>query len=92
MQKERRIVIIGAGNVGLSKAIDKASKQNTVCVVKNVFNTQLTNPKKEEIYIISKRAELPKMLKYPKEPVFNAHKHNQSCNKNRKKRKKLKRR
>ena len=92
MEKERGITIIGAGNTGLTKAIELAAEANNICVLHSVVDSQFTEPKKEKVFEITRLPELPEMWIDPNEPVFNQKNHDQTCAKNRKKRKKRKRR
>ena len=92
MDEEIGITIIGTGNTGLTKAIDLAAKENNLCVLHSVVDCQFTEPKEEKVFEITKLPELPEMWIDPNEPVFNSHKHRQTCAKNRKNRKKRKRR
>ena len=92
MEKERGIIIVGAGSTGLTAAVELAAKQNNICVLHSVVDSQFTEPKEEKVFEITRLPELPEMWIDPNEPVFNQKKHDQTCAKNRKKRKKRKRR
>lgn len=86
---ERGIVIIGAGDIGRTVATE-AIAQHHKCVLHNVVDSQITEP--NEVFKITRPLQVPELYIDPKEPVFNQHKHEQTCAKNRKKRKKRKRR
>jgi len=92
MEKERGITIIGAGNIGLTKAVELAAEANNICVLHSVVDSQFTEPKEDKVFEITRLPELPEMWIDPNESVFNKHKHKQTCAKNRKKRKNRKRR
>ena len=88
MEKEIGIIIIGASGIGKTTALGLADK----CDLPIVVDSQFTEPKEENVFEITRLPELPEMWVDPNEPVFNEHKHRQTCAKNRKKRKKRKRR
>ena len=87
----KKMAIIGAGNAGTIIASHLAAQGHT-CVLHDVVDSQFTDLRKPEPLVITKLPELPEMWVDPNEPVFNHHKHLQTCAKNRKKRKKRKRR
>ena len=89
---KKKIAIIGAGNTGLTKAIELASEANNICVLHSVVDSQFTEPKEEKVFEITRLPELPEIWIDPKEPITNYKKHKQTCAKNRKKRKKKRRR
>ena len=62
-------------------------KQVKNCSITNVVDSQFIEPKKEKVFEITRLPELPEMWVDPNEPVFNQQKHDQTCAKNRKKRK-----
>ena len=89
---KKKIAIIGAVNTGLSTAVKLAAKANNVCALHSVVGSQFTEPKKDEVFEITRLPELKQPWIDPNEPVFNHQKHLETCAKNRKKRKKKKRR
>lgn len=89
---KKKMVIIGSGNIGLSVAIELAAKANNICALHSVVGSQFTEPKKDEVFKITKLPELEQPWIDPKEPVYNHQKHLETCAKNRKKRKNKKRR
>lgn len=88
----KKIAIIGAGNLGRSIAHVLAAKGHNICDLHSVVDSQFTEPKKDEVFTITRLPELPEIWIDPNEQVFNHQKHLQTCAKNRKKRKKKKRR
>jgi NADH dehydrogenase FAD-containing subunit len=88
---KKKIVIIGTGHTGLSTAIAHAARHNNICALHSVVDSQFTEPKKDEVFTITRLPELPEIWIDPKEPVFNHQKHIQTCAKNRKNRKKKRR-
>ena len=92
MEKERGIIIVGAGSTGLTAAVELAAERNNICVLHSVVDSQFTDLKEPEPFMITNT-----MLDAP-EPFIdtsdipNFRKHKMTCDKNRKKRKKRKRR
>jgi hypothetical protein len=91
MEKERGITIIGIGNAGKQAAIELV-KHNNLCVLHSVVDSQFTDLKEPEPFLITSLTELEEPWIDPNEPVINYKKHEQTCAKNRKKRKKKRRR
>jgi len=89
---KKKIVIVGAGNSGLTEAVRLAAKQNNVCILHNVVDSQFTEPKEEKVFQITRLPEFKEPWIDPNEPMINYKKHEQTCAKNRKARKKKKRR
>jgi 3-hydroxyacyl-CoA dehydrogenase len=87
----KKIAIIGAGNAGTTIASHLVAQGHT-CVLHDVVDSQFTDLREPEPLMITKLPEFKEPWIDPKEPVFNQHKHNLTCAKNRKKRKKRKRR
>ena len=87
MEKERGITIIGLVNAGKQAAIELA-KDNDLCVLHSVVDSQFTDLKNPEPLLITRPPELEEPWIDPNEPVINYKKHEQTCVKNRKKRKK----
>ena len=81
------IIVVGCGSAGRTVTSRLEEINSSLSVV---VDSQFTEPK--EVFEIIKRPELPDIWIDPNEPIFNQHKHNQTCAKNRKKRKKRKRR
>lgn len=88
---KKKIAIIGAGNTGLSAAVELAVKANNICALHSVVDSQFTEPK-DEVFTLTRLPDMKQPWIDPNEPVFNEHKHRQTCAKNRKKRKKKRRR
>ena len=88
---KKKIAIIGAGNTGLSAAVELATKANNICALHSVVDSQFTEPKKDEVFTITRLPEIELPWIDPNEPVFNHRKHIQTCARNRKKRKKKRR-
>jgi dephospho-CoA kinase len=86
MEKERGIIIVGASGIGKTTALELANK----CDLPIVVDSQFTEPKEEKVLEIKRLPELPEMWVNPNEPIFNQQKHDKTCAKNRKKRKKQK--
>jgi thioredoxin reductase len=91
MEKERGITIIGTGNAGKQAAIELA-KHNNLCVLHSVVDSQFTDLKEPEPFLITRLPEFKEPWINPNEPIINYKKHYQTCLKSRKKRKKKKRR
>lgn len=89
---KKNIAIIGAGNIGKTVALELAKQGNNVCVLGDVVGSQFTDLREPEPFLITKLPDMPEPWIYPKEPVFNYKKHQQTCAKKRKTRKKKKRR
>ena len=87
----KKIAIIGVGNAGTTIASHLVAQGHT-CVLHDVVDSQFTDLREPEPLKITKLPELLERWIDPNEPVFNEHKHRQTCAKNRKKRKKRKRR
>ena len=91
MEKERGIIIVGTGMAGKTCALELAKIHN-ICDLYSVVDSQFTDLKEPEPFLITKLPELPELWIDPNEPIINYKKHTQTCLKNRKKRKKKKRR
>jgi len=76
----KKIVVIGSGNT------------NNICVLHDVVDSQFTDLREPEPFLITRLPEFKEPWIDPKEPIPNYKKHEQTCIKNRKKRKKRKRR
>lgn len=87
----KKIAIIGAVNIGKTVATELIAQGNT-CVLHDVVDSQFTDLRKPEPFMITRLPEFKEPWIYPNEPVMNYKKHEQTCAKNRKKRKKRKRR
>ena len=85
--EKKKITMIGAGNTGLTAAIELTTEQNNICVLHSVVDSQFTDLKEPEPFLITGLPVLPEIWTDPKEPIINYKKHNQSCLKNRKARK-----
>jgi thioredoxin reductase len=84
---KKKIIVIGAGNTGLTASIELAAERNNICILHDVVDSQFTEPKEEKVFKITRLPELPEIWIDPKEPIKNYKKHEQTCAKNRKKRK-----
>ena len=90
--EKKKIIMIGAGNTGLTAALELTTEQNNTCILHSVVDSQFTDLKEPEPFLITGLPVLPEIWTDPKEPIINYKKHNQSCLKNRKARKNKKRR
>ena len=88
----RQIVIIGAGNMGSIIAREIAKDTNNICVLHDVVDSQFTDLREPEPFLITKLPEFKEPWLDPNEPIINYKKHEQTCAKNRKARKNKKRR
>jgi len=88
----KKIVIIGAGSMGKTVAVAIAENTNNICVLHDVVDNQFTDLREPEPFLITKLPELEEPWIDPNEPVINYKKHEHTCAKNRKARKKKKRR
>jgi 3-hydroxyacyl-CoA dehydrogenase len=88
----RKIVIIGAGNIGSTIATQIAKDTNNICVLHDVVDSQFTDLRQPEPLLITRLPDFEEPWIDPKEPIVNYKKHEETCAKNRKKRKKRKRR
>lgn len=89
--KNKKIAIIGSGNIGKMVATELISQEHT-CGLHDDGDSQFTNLRVPEPFMITKLPEFKERWVDPNEPVINYKKHEQTCSKNRKKRKKGKRR
>ena len=69
-----------------------AKNTNNTCVLHDVVDSQFTDLREPEPFLITRLPELEEPWIDPKEPTTNYRKHEQTCAKNRKARKKKKRR
>jgi hypothetical protein len=86
MEKERGIAIIGSHSAAKNCALEIAKKSflsNSITVIDKEFNKPKT-----EFFEITSRNPLPEMWIDPNIPIVNYKKHNLTCARNRKKRKK----
>ena len=88
---KKKILIVGAGNSGITDAVRLASQQHEICILHDVVDSQFTDLKNPEPLLITRLPELEESWIDP-ESVINYKKHEQTCAKNRKKRKKKRRR
>lgn len=88
----KKIAIIGAGSMGKAVAMAIAENTNNICVLHDVVDSQFADLRKPKSFLITRLPEFKEPWIDPKEPVFNEHKHKQTCAKNRKKRNKKRRR
>lgn len=84
MEKERGIIIVGASGIGKSHLL-----ANSKAVV---MDSQFTDLREPEPFLITRLTEFEEPWIDPKEPIINYKKHEETCAKNRTKRKKRKRR
>ncbi len=87
----KKTLIVGAGNTELQTSKTVTEIDNS-CILYSVVVRQFTEPKEEIVFKFKARPIIEELWIDPKESVFNQDKHNQTCIKNRKKRKKRKRR
>ncbi len=93
MEKERDILIRKLRIFAiLTRALEIESERNNICFLSNVVDSHFQEPKKELVFEIQKRPEFLEPIIYDKVPIFNHSKHEKTCAKNRKKRKRKKRR
>lgn len=83
----KKIAIIGAGNIGKTVATELMAQGHT-CVLHDVVDSQFTDLREPEPFMITRLPEFKEPWIDPNEPVINYKKHEQTCAKNRKKRKK----
>ena len=88
----KKIAIIGAGGVGKTVARAIAENTNNICVLHDVVDSQFTDLREPEPFLITKLPEFKETWIEPKEHIINYKKHEQTCIKNRKSRNKKKRR
>jgi len=88
----KKIAIIGEGNVGSTVSFQIPKDTNNICVLHDVVDSQFTDLKNPEPLLITRLPELEEPWIDPNEPVINYKKHEQTCAKNRKNRKKKRRR
>jgi len=88
----KKIVVIGSGNIGKAVAMAVAENTNNICVLHDVVDSKFTDLREPEPFLITRLPEFKEPWIDPKEPIPNYKKHEQTCIKNRKKRKKRKRR
>ena len=91
---KKKIAIIGAGSIGKTVAMTIAENTNNICVLHDVVDSQFTDLREREPFLIT-RLPVPYFKEPwidPKEPIPNYKKHEQTCVKKRKARKKKKRR
>ena len=88
----RKIAIIGAGNMGSTIANQIAKDTNNICVLHDVVDSQFTDLRDPEPFLITKLPEFKEPWIDPTEPMINYKNHEHTCAKNRKARKKKKRR
>ena len=88
----KKIVVIGSGNIGKAVAMAVAENTNNICVLHDVVDSKFTDLREPEPFLITRLPEFKEPWIDPKEPVINYKKHEQTCAKNRKARKKKKRR
>tara|TARA_R100000541_G_scaffold32075_1_gene40852 strand:+ start:697 stop:954 length:258 start_codon:yes stop_codon:yes gene_type:complete len=84
-----KIAIIGHSGEGQTAATRLALNK---CNIPVVVNSEFTDLKKQEPYLITRLPEMPELWIDPNLPKFNENKFNKTRLKNRKKRKKRKRR
>ena len=84
----RKIAIIGAGNIGSTIATQLAKDTNNICVLHDVVDSQFTDFRQPDPLLITRLPEFEEPWIDPKEPIVNYKKHEETCAKNRKKRKK----
>ena len=88
----KKIAIIGAGSIGSTIATQIAKDTNNICVLHDIVDSQFTDLREPEPFMITTLPEFKGPWIDPNEPVINYKKHEETCAKNRKKRKKRKRR
>lgn len=84
---EKKILIVGSGNSGLSDSIKLAAKQHNICILNDVMDDQFTEPIEQKTFKFKAPVIIEETFADLKEPVFNQRKHNNTCAKNRKKKK-----
>jgi choline dehydrogenase-like flavoprotein len=92
MINNKKIAIIGAGNVGKTVALELTKQGNNVCVLSDVVGSQFTDLGAPYPFLITRLPEIPEPYIDTTKPYFNYKKHKQTCDKKRKARKKKKRR
>ena len=88
---EKKIVIIGAGNISKAIALKLSKQGNNVCVLDDVVSSQFTNLGEPEPFLIKRLPEFTEPYVDKTKPYFNHNKHKQTCAKNKKSRKKKRR-
>ena len=88
----KKIVVIGSGNIGKAVAMAVAENTNNICVLHDVVDSQFTDLREPEPFLITRLPEFKEHWIDPNEPVINYKKHEHTSAKNRKARKKKKRR
>ena len=83
----KKIAIIGAENIGKTVATELMAQGHT-CVLHDVMDSQFTDLRESEPFMITRLCEFKEPWIDPKRSVINYKKHEQTCAKNRKKRKK----
>lgn len=81
----KKIAIIGAGNIG-RKVSTELMAQGHKCVLHDV-DRQFTDLRQPEPFLITRLPEFKEPWIDPNEPIVNHKKQEQTCTKNRKKRK-----
>ena len=87
-----KIATIGAGNTGKTVALELAKHGNNVCDLSDVVGSQFADLTEPEPFLITKLPDIPEPYINTTKLYFNYKKHRQTCDKNRKVRKKKKRR
>jgi choline dehydrogenase-like flavoprotein len=82
---KKKILIVGAGNSGITDAVRLAAKQHDICVLHDVVDSQFTDLRDPEPFLITRLTEFKEPWIDPNEPIINYKKHQQTCAKNRKK-------
>ena len=85
---KKKILIVGAGNSGITDAVKLASQQHEICILHDVVDSQFTDLKESEPLLITRVTEFKEPCIDPKNLIINYKKHKETCDKNRKKRKK----
>ena len=90
--KERRMIIIGAGSMAKTVAMAISENTNNICVLYDVADSAFSDLTKPEPFLVTRPPEFEEPWIDAKGPVINHKKHEHTCAKNRKARKKKKRR
>jgi hypothetical protein len=82
---------IVAAHIGKTVSSELAKQGHSVCVLSDEKTTEFTDLVKTQTFLITKHPEFETPWIDPNQPVFNHKKHQQTCTKNRKARKKKRR-
>lgn len=87
-RKHLKLGIVGAANSGKTYL----PTQGSACIIDPRLDLLMVEPEEPLVFTIHARPPLPDVWVDPSAPVFNQAKHQRSCTKNRRKRKKKKQR